>query len=229
MGELIKKNGAVNQTVEYLGKANGKWLAVPAAPGSQMKPPCSRIDLMKQHAGIDVQAMYPAGSAPKADNWTWDTFLAGRTADKLLADTLAEWDAWRKPPVSGLSPEELKIWRQSEAVLRMGQIRESWQDSPRRKNHGMVLASLPPGGWHTGWVRDATYALTAMARTGHTDVAEFATAALHNTGVSFCTRRHFGRPQPGETEQYIRLAYSGIDSADITEGLGALAHWVGAH
>ncbi|MHB1090379.1 MAG: pyridoxal phosphate-dependent aminotransferase, partial [Ilumatobacteraceae bacterium] len=31
----------------------------------------------------------------------------------------------------------------------------------------------------------------AMARTGHTDVAEFALAALHNTGVSFCTRRHF--------------------------------------
>ena len=35
--------------------------------GSQIKGPCSRIDLMKKHAGIDVQAMYPAGSAPKAD------------------------------------------------------------------------------------------------------------------------------------------------------------------
>jgi aspartate/methionine/tyrosine aminotransferase len=69
----------------------------------------------------------------------------------------------------------------------------------------------------------------AMARTGHGDVAEFATAALHNTGVSFCTRRHFGRPQPGETEQYIRLAYSGISTADIVEGLGALADWVGSH
>ena len=76
MGELVKKNGAVNATVEYLGKSGGKWIAVPAAPGSQMKPPCSRIDLMKQHAGIDVQAMYPAGAAPKADAWTWDTFLA---------------------------------------------------------------------------------------------------------------------------------------------------------
>jgi ABC-type glycerol-3-phosphate transport system substrate-binding protein len=76
MQGLIKTNGAVNATVEYLGKSGGKWIAVPAAPGSQMKPPCSRIDLMKQHAGIDVQAMYPAGSAPKADNWTWDTFLA---------------------------------------------------------------------------------------------------------------------------------------------------------
>jgi len=43
--------------------------------GSQIKGPCSRIDLMKQLAGIDVQAMYPAGAPPKADNWTFDTFL----------------------------------------------------------------------------------------------------------------------------------------------------------
>jgi MYXO-CTERM domain-containing protein len=112
-----------------------------------------------------------AGNAA-AVTQAWTTFLAGRTADKLLADTLAEWEAWRKPPPMGLSPDETKIWRQSEAVLRMGQILETWQDSPRRKNHGMVLASLPPGGWHTGWVRDATYALAAMARSGHHDMAK---------------------------------------------------------
>ncbi|CAN5847060.1 extracellular solute-binding protein [soil metagenome] len=79
---LIKENGAVNGTVEYLGKLNGKWLAVPATVGSQIKGPCSRIDLMKQHAGIDVQAMYPAGAAPKADNWTLDTFLKAAEACK---------------------------------------------------------------------------------------------------------------------------------------------------
>ena len=56
--------------------------------------------------------------------------------------------------------------------------------------------------------------------------AEFATAALHQTGVSFCTRHHFGTRQPDETEHYIRLAYSGISADDITEGLGRLAAWV---
>jgi len=66
----------------------------------------------------------------------------------------------------------------------------------------------------------------AMAAKGFTDVGEFATAALHNTGVSFCTRRHFGRPQPGEEQQYIRLAYSGISADDIAEGLGLLRQWV---
>jgi aspartate/methionine/tyrosine aminotransferase len=68
-----------------------------------------------------------------------------------------------------------------------------------------------------------------MQAKGFNDVSEFATAALHNTGVSFCTRRHFGRPQPGEDRQYVRFAYSGISSADIREGLGLLQQWIGGH
>lgn len=68
----------------------------------------------------------------------------------------------------------------------------------------------------------------AMARTGHTDVAEFALAALHNTGVSFCTRRHFGRTLKGETGNYIRLAYSGINEPEIERGLSRLGDWVSA-
>jgi ABC-type glycerol-3-phosphate transport system substrate-binding protein len=80
MDELIKQNGAINETVTYLGKAGGKWLAVPATVGSQIKGPCSRIDLFKQHAGIDLQALYPAGAAPKAEGWTLDTFLKAAEA-----------------------------------------------------------------------------------------------------------------------------------------------------
>ncbi len=75
MDPIVKQNGEVNGTVKYLGQANGKWLGVPATIGSQIKGPCSRIDLMKKFANIDVQAMYPAGSPPKADNWNTDTFL----------------------------------------------------------------------------------------------------------------------------------------------------------
>jgi len=80
MAQLITQNGAVNGTVEYLGKAGGQWLAVPATIGSQIKGPCSRIDLLKQHAGIDIQAMYPAGSPPKAEGWTTDTYLKAAEA-----------------------------------------------------------------------------------------------------------------------------------------------------
>ena len=77
---IIKQSGDVNGTVKYLGLADGKWLGVPACVGSQIKGPCSRIDLMKKHAGIDVQAMYPAGAPPKADAWTTDAFLKAAEA-----------------------------------------------------------------------------------------------------------------------------------------------------
>lgn len=80
MEPLIKQNGKVNATVEYLGKFNGQWLGVPSTIGSQLKGPVSRIDLMKQHAGIDIQALYPAGSPPKADGWTLDAFLKAAEA-----------------------------------------------------------------------------------------------------------------------------------------------------
>jgi ABC-type glycerol-3-phosphate transport system substrate-binding protein len=80
MGPLIKQNGEVNDTVKYLGQLDGKWLGVPACVGSQIKGPCSRIDLMKQFANINVQEMYPAGAQPKADNWTTDTFLKAAEA-----------------------------------------------------------------------------------------------------------------------------------------------------
>jgi ABC-type glycerol-3-phosphate transport system substrate-binding protein len=77
---LIKLNGEVNGTVKYLGKAGDKWLGVPAGIGSQIKGPCSRIDLMKRFANIDVQEMYPAGAPPRAENWTTETFLKAAEA-----------------------------------------------------------------------------------------------------------------------------------------------------
>jgi ABC-type glycerol-3-phosphate transport system substrate-binding protein len=77
---LLKLNGNVNGTVQYLGKAGDKWLGVPTCIGSQIKGPCSRIDLMKKYANIDVQAMYPVGGPPQADNWTLDTFLKAAEA-----------------------------------------------------------------------------------------------------------------------------------------------------
>jgi ABC-type glycerol-3-phosphate transport system substrate-binding protein len=80
MADLIKANGAVNATTEYLGKHDGHWAAVPSVRGSNVKGPCSRIDLLKQHAGIDVLAMYPPGEKPKADAWTLDAFLKAAEA-----------------------------------------------------------------------------------------------------------------------------------------------------
>jgi ABC-type glycerol-3-phosphate transport system substrate-binding protein len=76
---LIAQYGKPADAVEYLGKQSGHWIAVPATCGSQMKGPCARIDLFKQHVGLDLTRMYPAGAPPDqalTDKWTWDTFLS---------------------------------------------------------------------------------------------------------------------------------------------------------
>ena len=59
----------------------------------------------------------------------------------------------------------------------------------------------------------------AMQKKGLTDYEEFRRAVLTATGVSFCSRLHFGRPLEGEPNAYIRLAYSGINKSEIKEGL----------
>ncbi|GAB3274122.1 pyridoxal phosphate-dependent aminotransferase [Sinomonas notoginsengisoli] len=66
----------------------------------------------------------------------------------------------------------------------------------------------------------------AMTLKGISDLPTFAAEALQATGVSFCTRLHFGRPQPGEDRSYVRLAYSGLPVDDIREGLGLLRSWL---
>ena len=61
-----------------------------------------------------------------------------------------------------------------------------------------------------------------MERKQINDVDRLMEEALVHADVSFCTRNHFGRPLDGETEHYIRFAYSGIDVADIYEGMARL-------
>jgi aspartate/methionine/tyrosine aminotransferase len=66
----------------------------------------------------------------------------------------------------------------------------------------------------------------AMQNKGIDDLAVFAEQALHATGVSFCTRRHFGRPQAGEERNYVRFAFSGINKDQIEKGMTLLGDWI---
>jgi len=65
-----------------------------------------------------------------------------------------------------------------------------------------------------------------MINKGYNDLDQFRLDSLRNTGVSFCTRNHFGTPQKGESEQYIRLAYSGINRDEIQDGLTLFKDWI---
>ena len=83
---LIKQYGPISPVAEYLAKRHGVWRGVPTMVGSQVKPCCSRIDLYKQHAGIDLQAMFPADESKYdqklIDTWNWDLYL--ESAQKLF-------------------------------------------------------------------------------------------------------------------------------------------------
>lgn len=68
----------------------------------------------------------------------------------------------------------------------------------------------------------------AMQQKGLNDYEEFRRSVLTATGVSFCSRLHFGRPLEGEKNAYIRLAYSGIDKSEIEEGLAKFKAFIEA-
>jgi ABC-type glycerol-3-phosphate transport system substrate-binding protein len=82
MKSLIAKYGKIARAVEYLGVANGHWMAVPVGWGSTSLPACARISMMKRFADIDVQAWYPAheGGLPEAPEWTYETQLKAAEA-----------------------------------------------------------------------------------------------------------------------------------------------------
>ena len=179
MGQLIEQNGSVNGTVAYLGKSDGNWIAVPSTAGSQIQSPCSRIDLMKQYAGIDVQAMYPAGSPPNADNWTLDTFFKAAEACQkaqfpfgiglgTTADSVAAAGAIFRSFGAALVDAKGAITVRSDAVrqaldyyARLGRFfppdAPAWDDSSNNKwlisGRGALIVN-PPSAWAVA-VRDA--------------------------------------------------------------------------
>src|SRR3974390_2309466 len=83
---LTQPYGPISPVAEYLAKIKGAWRGVPAASGSQVKPCCSRLDLYKEHAGIDLREVFPPDEtkwdSAKVNSWNWDAYLAA--AEKLF-------------------------------------------------------------------------------------------------------------------------------------------------
>ena len=81
---LIQQGGDVGKTVEYLGQANGRWIAVPTTSGRRPSRPAAASTCSRSIVGLDITQMYPAGGQPSkelTDRWTWDFFL--EAAEKL--------------------------------------------------------------------------------------------------------------------------------------------------
>lgn len=80
---------------------------------------------------------------------------------------------------------------------------------------------LPPSTFYT-WVN-----VTEAMRILHIDDYEsFRRRIMAETGIAFCTREHFGASLPGETEKYIRLAFSGITCDKIVDSLTLLKQFM---
>jgi ABC-type glycerol-3-phosphate transport system substrate-binding protein len=82
MKRLTDRYGPTNEVCEYLAKIKGHWMAIPTSSGTQIKGPCGRISVLKEKAGLDVVAMYPARPehTPESDKWTWEAFLSAAEA-----------------------------------------------------------------------------------------------------------------------------------------------------
>ena len=66
----------------------------------------------------------------------------------------------------------------------------------------------------------------AMRKKGFDRYDDFRLALLQETGVSVCTRTHFGRPIGDEENRYVRVAYAGIDTPAIKKGLTELKAFI---
>jgi ABC-type glycerol-3-phosphate transport system substrate-binding protein len=84
MDDLVRQiesaYGPVTTDAVYSGKVDGTWYSAPGPIGTHLYPMVSRLDLWKEHAGIDLKKIFPAG--PNRDpalvkSWNYDNFLVG--------------------------------------------------------------------------------------------------------------------------------------------------------
>ncbi|UCE57034.1 MAG: carbohydrate ABC transporter substrate-binding protein [Desulfobacterales bacterium] len=84
MDDLVKQitdaYGPVTPDAEYSGMVDGTWYSAPGPIGTHLYPMVSRLDLWKEHAGIDIQKIFPASSdrdPALVKSWNYDNFLEG--------------------------------------------------------------------------------------------------------------------------------------------------------
>ncbi|MCC6918624.1 MAG: extracellular solute-binding protein [Alphaproteobacteria bacterium] len=85
VAEVEKAHGRYAETAMFLCRFDGTWKGIPAPTGTHTFPMVSRLDLLKQHAGVDLQQVFPAARDQRkkdlVEGWTYDAFLGH--AEKL--------------------------------------------------------------------------------------------------------------------------------------------------
>ncbi len=174
-------------------------------------------DLTGLAPGATQQVMLVLADRPDGDRAALDTALASIGTDPAaaLAAARADWDAFfaRAQVPMGLSTDELAVYRQQLAVLRMGQVTEG-------PGTGQLVASLPTGEWDIAWVRDQSYATSALV---HAGLAAEAKAALQfwwtaSAGQWVCCDST-GAPWVGTSyaPSVVRYTGDGVEESDTND------------
>ncbi len=165
---------------------------------------------LNDNPGHPQSPLFRDGRSPGELLAQWEAFLNHRTPSQLHQDTLNEFESWRAPRLPPqLTETEHALWRQSEAILRMGQILER-----PGENEGMILAALPPGEWHTGWLRDGAYAIASLAMTGHTEEARKGVEFYLGADAGFYNSPYFNWPRPYRVS-VCRYFGNGMEESDF--------------
>lgn len=180
--------------------------ASPAAnDGSPEKNACLPADSGWIFLSVEDEKDLPAAVA-EVGQWR-----GHETAADLAAREVHDMNRWKSQPVVCLSsPDEKSLYRQSETILRLGQIREP--NSATRAAHGLINASLPEGEFSIPFVRDMAYSAVALTNSPHLAEAEKAV-------LSYFTAREVGR-YTSETNNLpyqvsiVRYFGNGVEEAD---------------
>ncbi len=136
-----------------------------------------------------------------------DPYVDNADPSALLDAEQRQWADWIRDPPQGIEGDRAELWRMSEVILRMGQVRE-----PGRA-HGQILASLPPGNWNISWVRDMCYAVVALAKSGHPQEAWDALSFMLTAQSGFY-EDYVGRPYKISVTRYYGSGKEESDSND---------------
>jgi len=164
-----------------------------------------------------------------------DAYVGAKTPQQLLDEERAFWTTLQQQLTlpAGLTPDELKVARQSAVMLAMAQVREDsaflrehlTRDGEVRrtkfpgtlpgvvmhKGKGAVLASLPPGEWTYAWVRDGAYAAAGLASAGLTQQARDAVQFVLDAAPLPSLTRYtgFGQPEQDYNDFGPNVEYDG--------------------
>ncbi len=150
---LIKQYGPISPVAEYLAKIKGTWRGIPTTIGSQVKPCCSRFDLYKEHAGLDLREMFPADEK-KWDKAKVDSLDLGRSTSprRRSCSRPASRSAcrWARPPTRSTGSAACSTPIGVGHGRRQGQHQDQLRRDPagdgsRPQDHGSQPPESTPG------------------------------------------------------------------------------------